>query len=340
MSSEEIKPTALQRLINEPKGKIIYSPGEPFLLQVFWEAPSMAAANQLLDALEQCAVATHRDTPCVPTYFFRISENDKELHGDAPTRVKDHRQLAAAIKKLNVGIPKNAVIADWVRRGFDPSFLDLDLESELPDQLKNQKPVALEFTEVYLDERAFMEHAGSPDYLKGYGLVMNPALLNRPATTLRFGTPNASITEKILEPILREQVMSLPSDYTVWQTPTSKSEYSYILSLDIISDSFPVLPDALKASLVWCICFPHPHRDNVKRIMAAFSEIPAISGLKKLAELNPLRGELHLDPSHDEAIVKKTRDALVSGNLKNVTINASRAVGYILHQKAKTLKPE
>ena len=78
MSEEEKKrrleaPTYLQRLLNEPKGKLEYNANETFMLQVFWEAPNINAVHDLLAGLQRYADATRRDTPCVPTYFFRIS---------------------------------------------------------------------------------------------------------------------------------------------------------------------------------------------------------------------------------------------------------------------------
>lgn len=72
-------PTALQRLLDAPKGQLDYSPGEAFMLHVFWETPGIEAASKLLAALRQCAAATHRDTPCVPTYFFRVANNESDL---------------------------------------------------------------------------------------------------------------------------------------------------------------------------------------------------------------------------------------------------------------------
>mmetsp|Transcript_35762 Transcript_35762/g.93806 ORF Transcript_35762/g.93806 Transcript_35762/m.93806 type:complete len:206 (-) Transcript_35762:321-938(-) len=165
-------PTALQRLIQEPKGKIDYAPHEAFLLHVFWQAPSEAAAAELLAALQRCATATHRDTPCVPTYFFRRVEQDDEIGvGAPPATVGEHPQLAEAHKKLRVGIPRPAVVADLTRRGIDPALLNLDPSAPLPAELQAARPVAVEFTELYLDERAFMEHAGSRDYLEAYGQV-------------------------------------------------------------------------------------------------------------------------------------------------------------------------
>jgi len=42
---------------------------------VFWEAPSLVAATKLLGGLQQCVTATHRDTPCVTTYFAAAMMN-------------------------------------------------------------------------------------------------------------------------------------------------------------------------------------------------------------------------------------------------------------------------
>lgn len=133
--------------------------------------------------------------------------------------VGQHKQLASAIKKLSVGVSRNAVTADLTRRGIDTAFLDLDLSAELPTSLQGQTPLAVEFTELYLDERAFMEHAGSREYLQAYGKVMDPALVNAVPITMRCGTPNESMVEKILDPILKEQVVSLPPGFSVWKRP-------------------------------------------------------------------------------------------------------------------------
>eukprot|EP00292_Cryptomonas_paramecium_P011635 CAMPEP_0113719592 /NCGR_PEP_ID=MMETSP0038_2-20120614/35920_1 /TAXON_ID=2898 /ORGANISM="Cryptomonas paramecium" /LENGTH=316 /DNA_ID=CAMNT_0000648021 /DNA_START=89 /DNA_END=1036 /DNA_ORIENTATION=+ /assembly_acc=CAM_ASM_000170 len=218
-------PTALQRLIQEPKGKIDYAPHEAFLLHVFWQAPSEAAAAELLAALQRCATATHRDTPCVPTYFFRRVEQDDEIGvavptyffrrveqddeigvGAPPATVGEHPQLTEAHKKLRVGIPRPAVVADLTRRGIDPALLNLDPSAPLPAELQAARPVAVEFTELYLDERAFMEHAGSRDYLEAYGQVISPAMQGRAPVTVRLGTPVASVVDKILEPMLKAPV--------------------------------------------------------------------------------------------------------------------------------------
>lgn len=161
--------TKMQRLFDEPKGKTDFSPAETFILHVFWQAPSITAAQRLLSGLKKCAIATHKNTPCTTTYFFRISSNDSPLCPAPPKTVYEHSQLSGALKKLRVGQPRGAVIADLIRRGLDPSYIDLELDAELPTELTRQQAVYVEFTEVYLDERAFMEHSASRDWLNAYG---------------------------------------------------------------------------------------------------------------------------------------------------------------------------
>jgi hypothetical protein len=328
------KPTALQRLLSEPKGKTTYTAGEPFMLHVFWEAPSASAASQLLDALHQCADATHRDTPCVPTYFFRVSSTDADLYGEAPKFVHEHRQMAAAIKKLQVGISKAAVTADWTKRGFDPAHLDLQLSDPLPTDLLHQKPVAIELTELYLDERAFMEHAGSKDYLKGYGAVMNPALINRPPVTLRMGTPNASVVEKVLEPMLKANAVHMePLDlFTVWNKPSLVSDEAFLISLDV--ETAAMTSEGVKKHAMWCVRYQHPHRESVMRWMLVFSVVPPTSILKELADLKPIRGECHSPQGNADQLKSKLAEA----GLSHVVVNASRSVGYVAHPKAAELK--
>lgn len=334
--------TALQKLIQEKKGKTAFKPGEAFLLTVFWEAPSEAAAEKLLDALHQCAQATHRDTPCVPTYFFRISSNDANLYGEAPKLVKDHAQLAAAKKKLSVGISRNAVEADLQRRNISPSYLDLELSEDLPPALQGQTPVALEFTEVYLDERAFMEHAGSREYLDGYGIVMTPGLSNHTPTTLRFGTPSQNMVDKILDPILKENVVSLSVDSTVWKSPGRWSESNFMISIDFDSgaiDSY-VFSKEFQGSCAWMVRYAHPIRNGVSRLMAVFPSLNDMSptGFEELARLNPLRGETHVANTN---LVEPMKRALAEVGLSSlITVNATRSVGYFLHEKAAELQPE
>lgn len=110
------------------------------LLQV----PSAAEAKELLSGLRGCGIASHRDTPCVPTYFFRICEADSEVYGPPPRVAGDLPQVKEAKKKLQMGVPPPAVKIDLSRKGVDPSVLDLDLNAELPEKLR-QPSVAVEW---------------------------------------------------------------------------------------------------------------------------------------------------------------------------------------------------
>eukprot|EP00026_Physarum_polycephalum_P009236 Phypoly_transcript_09351.p1 GENE.Phypoly_transcript_09351~~Phypoly_transcript_09351.p1 ORF type:complete len:322 (+),score=69.74 Phypoly_transcript_09351:325-1290(+) len=291
------KETALQRLLNEPKGKTTYTKGEAFILYVFWEAPSLKAAQELLNALSICGTATHRNTPCVPTYFFRISQNDMELTKAAiPKTVGEHKQLAGAIKRVRVGTPKDVVSADLVKKGIDPSFLDLDLGADLPSALQIQ-PVTLEFVEVYLDEKAFFGHSGSRDFLNAYGTVMQPALQNSPPQTFRLGTPTSKIIDTILDPMLKEKVVALEEGCVVWQHPTKPIENPFILSLDIPnSEENKKRPEVLQKLQDWCttcITLPHPLRPSFSRLFCVFFALPPPSILSLLSSLSPLRIVAH-----------------------------------------------
>ena len=207
---------SLSGILGATKGKTGYQPGESFLLHVFWQTPSLAAAQELLAALQRCAVATHHNTPCVPTYFFRLTTNDFELCAPTPQRVADHPQIQQAKKKIEIGIPLAAVHADFVRRGYSLALLDLADDEPLPDELRSAAGATLECTEIYLDERAMMEHAGSRDYLDAYGAVLQPKLTRGQPQTVRLGTPTQHLQERMLEPILRERVATVPQRCAVW----------------------------------------------------------------------------------------------------------------------------
>jgi hypothetical protein len=76
------------------KGSISYIPNQSFLLHVVWQAPSQAAADELLSGLRACAAATFRDTPCVTTYFFRLSPSYDDVCSPVPLLLKDHPHIA------------------------------------------------------------------------------------------------------------------------------------------------------------------------------------------------------------------------------------------------------
>jgi hypothetical protein len=186
-----------------------------------------------------------RDSPCVPLYFFRISRNDQSLCAEAATHVSHHPHLRNAHKKLAVGVGRAAVENDLRMRGIDPVHLDLGLDDPLPEALVTS-PVAVECTELYLDEKAFYDHMGSREYLDAYGKVTSLALQSKRPTTLVFGTPAAEVGEKILTPILQAQetpVFSTRGGCSVWRQEIPKSDPGFFLSLEY--DGAQIQPEDL-----------------------------------------------------------------------------------------------
>lgn len=336
-STPQNKETALQRLISAPKGNLDYKACESFMLHVFWETPSPVMAHKLLSALQQCATATHRDTPCVPTYFFRISDIDASLCSPAKKTAGEHPALLAANRKIQMGVPVPAVHADLKRRGLDPSLLSLDPASELPLELQTC-PVMVECTELYLDERAFYQHAGSRDYLAAYGTVMQPELMNTPARTVGLGTPPASVVERVLDPMLHQIAVPNGKGCVIWQCP-KMTETAVFLSLDIpangkANDILASLPPSLLERCSSLVSFPHPLRDDTARVLCVLTSLPNPQLLACIAALNPVRGEAHVE----SGIAERLHDLLAQVGLGFVTVNATEAVGYVLHDKATCLQ--
>ncbi|KAI5457709.1 hypothetical protein BGZ63DRAFT_393555 [Mariannaea sp. PMI_226] len=334
---EQNKPAkSLQDLLNEPKGKTTYYSNQVFLIHVFWEAPSIQAAQTVLDALRRCGQATHRDTPCVPTYHFRISSLDNERITGGPKTVGDHTQLQDSLKKLKIGVPRPAVLADLARRGIDPQLLDADPDTPLPSKMQ-QQPVMLEFTELYLDERAFFEHAGSRDYLDAYGLVMQPGLLNKQAT-VRIGFPTAEITEKILEPMLKAKHEPIPSSCHLWRAPVSTraGDGGVFLSMDATGSVDSVassLPRSLREASTTCVAFAHPLQKDRIRVLVVLPELPSIEALQVLSGALVDRVEVHCQEKHVEVIGQM----IMSLQLNDfVAIRATQS-GYALHEKAQSV---
>jgi hypothetical protein len=338
MAGTADRPTALERLIAEPKGKTTYAPNQAFLLHVFWECPTLSAAQTLLQSLATCAAATHRDTPCVPIYFFRISHNNNDLCTAVPHTVGDHPALQAAFRKIRVGVPRSAVKAELVRQGLDASLLDLELSSPLPLELQ-QTPVAVECTELYLDERAFNEHAGSREYLDAYAGVMNPALRTR-TCTVRTGTPSDFLVERVLEPMLKEKVVPLFARSIIWQSPTQR-EAEIFLSLDValndkgVEELVDAVPLEVERHLVMKLAFEHPLRLGTARFMAVLSSLPPQS-FEWLKGYQVSRGEIHCDQSSEVSVLAALRSVGVHDLVK---VNASESIGYILHTRAQDVYP-
>lgn len=355
--SGEIRHT-FRSLLAAKKGNMNYKGSQAFLLQVFWIAPSIEAAEKLLTGLHECAKATHRDTPCTPTYFFRICNNSQDLCPAVPKYCRDHPHLQVALKKLQVGVPQHAVRGELLKRGLDPDSINLSLDSELPQSLQTQ-PVALEFTEIYLDERAFMEHAGSRDYLDGYAVVMNPSLHYTVPFTIRMGTPSQYLIDSILDPVLKEIPITLPKQCKVWSPPIVPIKTPLFLSLDIYQENDATTPETLlqtfsEGFLTYCTTFtvfPHPLRSQCLRVVCIVPSFPMISWWEELTRVQILRGEIHCQDGLEAKDAGLERSIIVEEQVKElstiltkvqlaekIVCNPTHAVGYIVHPKAQDLQ--
>ncbi|KAM0713713.1 hypothetical protein Q7P37_010675 [Cladosporium fusiforme] len=337
--ASDTQPKTLQQLLDEPKGKTKYKTGQAFMLHVFWETPSLEAAQKLLSALKSCAVATHRDTPCVPSYYFRMSSIEADTVSRRPLTAGEHPKLAKAHQKLQVGVPRAAVVADLVRRDIDTALLDLKPTDALSAHAQ-LSPVMVECTEVYLDERAFFEHAGSRDYLQAYGEVMAPGLHNK-ATTVRLGTPTAYIVDKILSPMLKEIAEPLAENCAVWKPVATEGLQTsvLILSINVVGKANEVaskMPQRLIQLSTSFVAFSHPLRAGRTRIMCVLSALPDVEDLRDLAGLHLEAMDVHCEESHLDRVNGLFRSAAPDVPCYVSPLEA----GYILHEKAYQLCEE
>jgi hypothetical protein len=340
-------PKSFNDLFARPKGAVDFIKGESFLLHVFFEAPSLSSALESLGGLRLCAIATHGVTPCTSTYFFRVSSNNSDLCPPAPTTVGEHQALRDAKKKLAIGSSVAAIQADMKKRNIPLELIDMPPETELPDNLR-EKPVALEFTEVYLDERAFMEHAGSREYFDGYAVIMRPGSVNRPPTTIRIGTPTKNVVENILEPVLKEQACPLEPGNFVWRgadthNHNNASHDSHVfLSLDLKASTTEWKPEEEFASLCSTLVqFAHPLREDVIRVIAVLSKLSLPVLIETLSVLQPIRGEAWVA---NRSTTAELSVALREAGLEMVNVwdaegksEGSHCAGYILHASAMEL---
>lgn len=350
MQLEDVLPTNLRDLMAAKKGSLLFKRGEAFILHVFWEAPNIDLAHELLSSgLCRCAAATCRDSPTVPTYFFRISSNNSDLCNKTPKKIADHVQLKKSLQKIERGVPRYAIQQELIRRRLDPSLLEQPPDADLPESLQ-QLPVAVEFTEIYLDERAFMLHAGSRDYLDGYGVVMNPAMHYDIPSTIRLGTPTAKLVEGILEPVLKEIVIPLEPSNILWQFPnqevveddaTTIVKVPIFLSLDLRlddhyqTDLISTLPTPFKNNCTTCVSFTHPFDDSIIRLICVLPVLSTslLSGVS-IALKTIIRGEAH---STGNSNTDKITSLLLQSGLGIVSVNSTFSVGYVLHDLASQL---
>jgi hypothetical protein len=196
-------------IMARPKGFLEYNPAESFAIHVQWVVASRKAAEEMLEALRTCADCTTRDAPPVLCYFFRIS-HDQGLAREMREVVKtlgDHPQYKKKFKLAEMGLPAAVVALGCEREGFSGKpfaegwTADRAMDAELAEEL-GFDPVVLDLTEVYLDTRAFVDHALSRDYQAAYGVLMQPHR-NLAVHTVVSGTPTAAVWDRVLEPSLK-----------------------------------------------------------------------------------------------------------------------------------------
>jgi hypothetical protein len=241
-----------------------------------------------------------------------------------------------AIRKIKVGVPRPAVEADLRRRGIDPKLVDEVGMTALPEAMK-VRPVMMEFTELYLDERSFYEHAGSRDYLDAYGEVLAPGLMNK-QVTIRMGTPTAEITDKILAPMLKEKVEPVPTGGILWRQPESQTGSGVLLALSVTGSADEIstkIPKRLRDHASTCLAFPHPLAEDRARVLCFLPSFPSSEVLRELVHSLWIRGlEVQCKQAERDEIVKTLEQAGL-GSLTPVDTDAS---GYAVHERAGEIK--
>lgn len=89
---------------------------------------------------------------------------------------------------------------------------------------------------------------------------------------------------------------------------------------------------------MWCIQFPHPYRPEVTRLMIVFPSVKEMeldAFFEEIRSLKPVRGEIHI--THPPSVTSM-QTLLQKVGLDYIPVNATRSVGYLLHDKATTLQ--
>lgn len=200
--------TDLSRRWTKEKGYVTYHPDETYLIHVQWIVLNKKVAKEMIEGLRKCANATHRDTPPVLCYCFRIS-HDQSLAAAMKEEVKtieQHPHYIKAYRMLGMNMDPSVMIAKCEREGISSLPLTQNWRRDEPiqphlDELQFD-PVVIDLTELYLDNRSFIDHVGSKDYMEGYSVLMSPHRSLQPYSAVT-GTPTPGCWEKVLEPVLK-----------------------------------------------------------------------------------------------------------------------------------------
>jgi len=107
-----------------------------------------------------------------------------------------------------------------------------------------------------------------------YGKVMDPKLMRGRPSTYVFGTPPASVVEKIIEPVLKAIPLPLGDGCTVWHRPASfDGKSAVLLSVEIPGE--PAVPAVLSELCAVCISMIHPMREGITRLMCVLPCVPS-----------------------------------------------------------------
>lgn len=198
------------------KGFVEYNPSESFVIHVQWVVANRKAAEEMLEALKTCAAATARDAPPTLAYFFRVSHDQSlaQAMKAGVTTLGEHPQYKKKFKLAEMGLSAPVVAAGCEREGLSGKPFregwepDRPMDAVLAEEL-GFDPVVLDLTEVYLDSRAFVDHASSRDYLAAYGVLMQPHR-NLSVHTVVAGTPTDAVWDRVLEPALKARRAAEP----------------------------------------------------------------------------------------------------------------------------------
>lgn len=233
----------MQQILDAPKGGLEFNPNHSFALHVMWVLRSPTAAKEMIEkGFLPCADACKRDTPTTLTYLFRVSR-DQRLAQKFKSEVKtigQHPHYQPVFKSLEMKIPRAALESKLKAGGINTAPLDWSTTELIEGHEKelDYDPIVLECTELYLDARAFYEHALSRDWLKHSPEIWHTSRSLKP-TTFCVGQPTQKIWDETLESSLKairfspdesKQVKDLNPGVFVLQ---SKKEGSYVIFLEL-----------------------------------------------------------------------------------------------------------
>lgn len=190
------------------KGYTTFNPKESFIIHCQWVVTNRVIAQEMMEALKKCSFATSRDAPPVLCYFFRISL-DQSLAIEMKQKTKiiqQHPHYSKAFRMINMNMDINNILTKCERECISTIPIkdnwSMDEPIELHQDILEFDPVVIDLTELYMDNRSFVDHAQSKDYMEGYSVLLSPHRSLQPHTVVT-GAPTPRMWEGLLEPILK-----------------------------------------------------------------------------------------------------------------------------------------